>query len=150
MRSCPKARTIACLLAAATSLVDHADNALAQAQPCGSKEYAHNAYTVCEVDLARHTVRLYWKRSDGTPYAYLIAGGPSLPRSIKVRGGFPPYAPHRWPRLSSDSLLILGGTALYHPAATLQVERCALSVAGSHTLPVSMVINDPHLLAIYP
>jgi hypothetical protein len=44
MRSCPKARTIACLLAAATSLVDHADNALAQAQPCGSKEYAHNAY----------------------------------------------------------------------------------------------------------
>jgi uncharacterized protein YigE (DUF2233 family) len=29
----------------------------------------HNAYTVCEVDLARHTVRLYWKRSDGTPYA---------------------------------------------------------------------------------
>jgi hypothetical protein len=24
-----------------------------------------------EVDLARHTVRLYWKRSDGTPYTYL-------------------------------------------------------------------------------
>jgi hypothetical protein len=62
----------------------------------------------------------------------------------------PHTPPHRWPRLSSDSLLILGGTALYHPAATLQVERCALSVAGSHTLPVSMVINDPHLLAIYP
>jgi uncharacterized protein YigE (DUF2233 family) len=67
----PKAGTIALLVAAATSLVDPTDSALAQAQPCRSKEYAHNAYTVCEVDLAKHTVRLYWKRSDGTPYAYL-------------------------------------------------------------------------------
>jgi uncharacterized protein YigE (DUF2233 family) len=54
-----KTLTIAFLLAAATSLVDHTDTALAQTQPCRSKEYAHNAYTVCEVDLARHTVRLY-------------------------------------------------------------------------------------------
>ena len=61
-----KARTIAFIVAAATSLVDRTDSALAQAHPCRSKEYAHNAYTVCEVDLAKHTVRLYWKRSDGT------------------------------------------------------------------------------------
>jgi uncharacterized protein YigE (DUF2233 family) len=70
MKRCnmPKARTIAFLaMAAATSLFDHTNSALAQAQPCRSKEYAHNAYTVCEVDLAGHTVRLYWKRSDGTP-----------------------------------------------------------------------------------
>jgi uncharacterized protein YigE (DUF2233 family) len=67
----PKARTVAFLVVAATSLVDHTDSALAQAQPCGLREYAHNAYTVCEVDLGKHTVRLYWKRSDGTPYAYL-------------------------------------------------------------------------------
>src|SRR6516165_3625428 len=54
----PKARTIAFLVAAATtSLFDHNDSALAQAQPCRSREYAHNAYTVCEVDLAKHTVR---------------------------------------------------------------------------------------------
>jgi uncharacterized protein YigE (DUF2233 family) len=26
-----------------------------------------------QVDLHKHTVRLYWKRSDGTPYAYLSA-----------------------------------------------------------------------------
>jgi uncharacterized protein YigE (DUF2233 family) len=52
----PKARTIAFLVVAATSLVDHNESALAQAQPCRAREYAHNAYTVCEVDLAKHTV----------------------------------------------------------------------------------------------
>ncbi len=62
-----KARTIAFIVVGATSLLDPADSALAQAHPCRSNEYAHNAYTVCEVDLAKHTVRLYWKRSDGTP-----------------------------------------------------------------------------------
>jgi uncharacterized protein YigE (DUF2233 family) len=75
----PKARTIALLVAAAISLVDPTDSALAQAQPCRSKEYAHNAYTVCEVDLAKHAVRLYWTRSDGTPYAYLS----SLPQTLE-------------------------------------------------------------------
>jgi uncharacterized protein YigE (DUF2233 family) len=50
---------IAFLVLAATSLVDNAESALAQAPPCRSREYAHNAYTVCEVDLAKHTVRLY-------------------------------------------------------------------------------------------
>ena len=79
----PKTRTIAFLLLAATSLVDHNNSALAQAQPCRSKEYAHNAYTVCEVDLGKHTVRLYWKRSDGTPYAYLS----SLPRTLEHETG---------------------------------------------------------------
>jgi hypothetical protein len=28
-----------------------------------------NAYIICEVDLRKQAVRLYWKRSDGTPYA---------------------------------------------------------------------------------
>jgi uncharacterized protein YigE (DUF2233 family) len=79
----PKARTVAFLVVAATSLVGHRDSALAQAQPCRSKEYAQNAYTVCEVDLARHTVRLYWKRSDRTPYGYLS----SLPRTLEHEAG---------------------------------------------------------------
>jgi uncharacterized protein YigE (DUF2233 family) len=79
----PKARTIAFLLATATSLSGHNDSALALAQPCRSREYASNAYTVCEVDLAQHTVRLYWKRSDGTPYAYLS----SLPRTLERESG---------------------------------------------------------------
>jgi uncharacterized protein YigE (DUF2233 family) len=38
-----------------------------------------DAYTICEIDLRKHTIRLYWKRSDGTPYAYLSA----LPRSLE-------------------------------------------------------------------
>jgi hypothetical protein len=49
-----KVRMIAFLVLVATSLVDHNDSAVAQAQPCRSKEYAHNAYTICEVDLKRH------------------------------------------------------------------------------------------------
>src|SRR5262249_56165336 len=69
--------------AATTSLFDHNDSALAQAQPGRAREYAHNAYTVCEVDLAKHTVRLYWKRSEGTPYAYLS----SLPRTLGREAG---------------------------------------------------------------
>ena len=59
----------------------------------------------------------------------------------------------RWSQLqqlSSDSLLMLGGNGLYHLGATLQVERRARVVAGSYTLPVSAVINDPYLLAIHP
>jgi uncharacterized protein YigE (DUF2233 family) len=74
---------IAFLVLAATSLVDNAESALAQAPPCRSREYAHNAYTVCEVDLAKHTVRLYWRRSDGTPYAYLSR----LPRALEREAG---------------------------------------------------------------
>ena len=75
----PKATTIAFLLAAVgTSLVAHSSSALAQSQPCRSIEYERYAYTICEVDLHKHTARLYWKRSDGTPYAYLSA----LPRTL--------------------------------------------------------------------
>ena len=42
-------------------------------------ELERAAYTICEVDLRKHTVRLYWNRSDGTPYAYLS----TLPRSLE-------------------------------------------------------------------
>ena len=78
-----KVRTIAYLLAAAISLAPHSNGALAETRPCHSMEYEGNAYTICEVDLRKHTVRLYWKRSDGTPYAYLSA----LPRVSGRRGG---------------------------------------------------------------
>jgi uncharacterized protein YigE (DUF2233 family) len=36
-------------------------------------------YTVCDVDLRRESVRLYWKKPDGQPYEYLS----SLPRAIR-------------------------------------------------------------------
>ena len=78
-----KATTSAFLLAAATSLAAYNNNALAETGPCRSMEYERNPYTVCEVDLSKHTVRLYWKRSDGAPYAYLSA----LPRALHGGAG---------------------------------------------------------------
>jgi hypothetical protein len=67
-----KARAIRLAPGGGNLLLDGAYSAMAEAQSCGSKEYAHNTYTVCEVDLARHTVRLYCRRSDGTPYAHQL------------------------------------------------------------------------------
>jgi uncharacterized protein YigE (DUF2233 family) len=79
----PEARTIAYLLAAATSLAVHSSSASADTRPCRAIEYERNAYIVCEVDLRKHTVRLYWRRADGTPYSYLSA----LPRAGKGEAG---------------------------------------------------------------
>jgi uncharacterized protein YigE (DUF2233 family) len=75
--------TTAILLAAATSLAAYNNSALAETRPCRSMEYERSAYTICEVDLRKQTIRLYWKRSDGTPYAYLS----SLPRALEGEGG---------------------------------------------------------------
>ena len=74
-----KARAIAFFLVAATSLGAHGDGARAETRPCRVMEHERNAYTVCEVDLRKHMVRLYWKRPDGTPYAHLSA----LPRALE-------------------------------------------------------------------
>jgi uncharacterized protein YigE (DUF2233 family) len=76
-------RTIAFLLAAATSLAAHINGTLAETQPCRSMEYERHAYTICEVDLRQHTIRLYWKRPDGSPYVYLSA----LPRALQGEAG---------------------------------------------------------------
>ena len=72
-------RRIAFLLAAAAGLTAYDHSALADTGPCQSMEFERAAYTICKVDLHNHTVRLYWNRSDGTPYAYLSA----LPRSLE-------------------------------------------------------------------
>ena len=71
-------RRIAFLLAVVMSTA-YDQSALADTGPCHSMEYEGAAYTVCEVDLLRHTIRLYWDRPDGTPYAYLSA----LPRDLE-------------------------------------------------------------------
>jgi uncharacterized protein YigE (DUF2233 family) len=76
-------RRIVFLLAAAMGLAAHTDGALAGSGPCQPMEYERVAYAICEVDLRRHTVRLYWTRSDGTPYAYLSA----LPRDLEGGAG---------------------------------------------------------------
>ena len=110
----PKATTIAFLLAAVgTSLVAHSSRALAQSQPCRSIEYERYAYTICEVDLHKHTVRLYWKRSDGTPYAYLSA----LPRTLDGEVGRLLFATNAGmfdPALKPVGLYVERGRELVH------------------------------------
>ena len=54
-----------------------AQAAIAGPAPCLSHTHEGNAYTVCQADLRRHSIRLFWKRPDGSPYAYLKA----LPRT---------------------------------------------------------------------
>ena len=71
-------RRIALLLAAVTSLAADYNSALADTGPCHSTEFERAEYAICEVDLHKHMVRLFWNRSDGTPDAYLSA----LPHSL--------------------------------------------------------------------
>ena len=108
-----KARTIAFLLAAATSIAVHKNGALAETQPCRSMEYERNAYTICEIHLRKHTVRLYWKRSGGTPYAYLSA----LPRALEGEAGRLLFATNAGmfdPALKPVGLYVERGRELVH------------------------------------
>jgi uncharacterized protein YigE (DUF2233 family) len=108
----PKARTIA-FLAAAISLAAHNNSALGETRPCRSMEYERNAYTICEVDLRNHTVRLYWKKSDGTPYAYLSA----LPRTLEGEAGRLLFATNAGmfdPALKPVGLYVEQGQELVH------------------------------------
>jgi uncharacterized protein YigE (DUF2233 family) len=50
----------------------------AESAPCQPVTYEHSEYTVCEVDLRRQSVKLFWKKPDGHPYEYLS----SLPRAL--------------------------------------------------------------------
>ena len=68
---------LACLLASLAI----AQSAVAGPAPCRAVTHEGNAYTVCEADLRRHSIRLFWKRPDGSPYAYLKA----LPRTVDSR-----------------------------------------------------------------
>jgi uncharacterized protein YigE (DUF2233 family) len=76
-----KARTIALILVAGASLSSNR-GAWAATQPCRLMDFERNAYTVCEVDLRKHSVRLYWRQPDGAPYAHLSA----LPRTLDGPG----------------------------------------------------------------
>jgi uncharacterized protein YigE (DUF2233 family) len=78
----PKVITIVSLLSAAAGLLAHGNGAMAETRPCRPVEHERNAYTVCEVDLREHTVRLFWRRSDGAPYTHLSA----LPRILEGTG----------------------------------------------------------------
>src|SRR5215470_707621 len=45
----------------------------AASSPCRSLSVDGSAYTVCEIDLRRHAVRLFWRKPDGEPYGYLAS-----------------------------------------------------------------------------
>jgi uncharacterized protein YigE (DUF2233 family) len=47
--------------------------AFAASTPCQSLTVEGAAYTVCEIDLRRHAVRLFWRKQDGEPYGHLSA-----------------------------------------------------------------------------
>ncbi len=40
-------------------------------QPCAPFSFEQHAYTLCEAPLSRFDIRIYWRRPDGAPYAYL-------------------------------------------------------------------------------
>src|SRR5262245_17959643 len=73
---------IGCWLAA-TIAGTPVHGAFAEMAACRQMAHAGNGYTVCEVDLRKRDVRLFWKRPDGAPYAYLSA----LPRSLDGESG---------------------------------------------------------------
>lgn len=50
----------------------------AETAPCQPVTYERSEYTICEVDLRRQSVKLFWKKPDGHPYEYLS----SLPRAL--------------------------------------------------------------------
>jgi uncharacterized protein YigE (DUF2233 family) len=76
-------------------------------------EYERSAYTICEVDLHRQTIRLYWKRPDGTPYSYLSA----LPRALEGEAGQLLFATNAGmfdPALKPVGLYVEHGRELVH------------------------------------
>jgi uncharacterized protein YigE (DUF2233 family) len=109
-----KLRTITFLLfAAAIMLAGQSTRTLADTQPCRAMQYERNAYTVCEVDLRKHAVRLFWRRPDGTPYAYLSA----LPRALEGEGARLLFASNAGmfdPELKPVGLFVEQGRELVH------------------------------------
>jgi uncharacterized protein YigE (DUF2233 family) len=113
----PKPKTITFLLAAATSIGVHNDSGLAETHPCRSMQYERNPYTICEVDLRKQIVRLYWKKPDGTPYAHLSA----LPRTLEGEAGGLLFATNAGmfdPALKPVGLYVEQGRELVHVNTT--------------------------------
>src|SRR5260370_42116388 len=150
-----KARTIAFLLAAATSIAVHKHGALDETQPCRSMEYERTAYTICEIHLRKHTVRLYWKRSGGTPYAYLSA----LPRALEGEAGSLLFATNAGmfdPTLKLVGLYVEQGQEFVHastrsgygnfhmkPNGVFYISGDKAAVAGTRPFPKQRPPRDP-------
>jgi uncharacterized protein YigE (DUF2233 family) len=100
-------------LLAAISLAAANSSATAESRPCRAMEYERSAYTICEIDLRQQMIRLYWKRPDGTPYAYLSA----LPRALQGEAGKLLFATNAGmfdPTLKPVGLYVEQGRELVH------------------------------------
>jgi uncharacterized protein YigE (DUF2233 family) len=75
-------KTVAAFIIAASALC-MPGKGFAQGGPCISVTFERGDYTVCEVDLRKQVIKLYWKRPDGAPYAYLRA----LPQALEAKAG---------------------------------------------------------------
>jgi uncharacterized protein YigE (DUF2233 family) len=76
-------------------------------------QYERNPYTICEVDLRKQMLRLYWKKPDGTPYAHLSA----LPRTLEGEAGALLFATNAGmfdPALKPVGLYVEQGRELVH------------------------------------
>jgi uncharacterized protein YigE (DUF2233 family) len=85
----------------------------AESAPCQRVTYEHSEYTVCEVDLRRQSVRLFWKKPDGRPYEYPS----SLPRALGSQSGRLLFATNGGmyhPDSSPVGLYVEGGRELVH------------------------------------
>jgi uncharacterized protein YigE (DUF2233 family) len=51
--------------------------------PCSTAVHEDSRFLVCEVDLRRDALRMFWRRPDGEPYGYLA----SLPRTLHDNSG---------------------------------------------------------------
>lgn len=73
------------LLASVAGVTLHGPMALAQARPCVAMTHADNAYIVCEVDLRRHQLGIFWRDRAGQPFGSLS----NLTRELQASGKKP-------------------------------------------------------------
>jgi uncharacterized protein YigE (DUF2233 family) len=55
----------------------YASAVVAAPSPCHSISLEGSVYTVCEIDLRRNAVKLFWRKPDGEPYRYLASLPPA-------------------------------------------------------------------------
>src|SRR5205823_13311684 len=55
-----------------------AHSAFAEPSCCDAVVDEGSKFTVCEAELRRHVVKLFWGRAEGEPYGYLSSLAPSL------------------------------------------------------------------------
>ncbi len=71
-RSIPVMAAVLAVLFAGPPLM-HGAGASPGKQPCAPVNFEGHTYTLCQAPLSRFDIRIFWRRPDGAPYAYLRA-----------------------------------------------------------------------------